>query len=151
MPELSEKEKQQYRDYARQKAHNPSMAINCLKAFWVGGSICTLGQAFIDIGKTALGLDKTYSGTFASVALIFIGALLTGLGIFDDIGRYAGAGSAVPITGFANSVVSPAMEFRAEGMILGLAAKMFTVAGPVLVYGLLAALAAGAIRLLLGL
>lgn len=151
MPELSENAKKGYRKYARDKASKPSLPLNCLRAFLAGGLICVIGQTAADIGRAYLGLGEVPAGTFASVLLIFLGALLTGLGVFDDIARFAGAGSAVPITGFANSIVSPAMEFRTEGMILGLAAKMFTVAGPVLVYGLLASLAAAAVRLILGL
>ena len=111
------------------------LAQGCLRAFWVGGTICMLGQAIADAGAIWLGLNSAAAQTFASMALVFLTALLTGLGIFDRIARYAGAGTVVPITGFANAMVSPAMEFKTEGWVLGTGAKLFTIAGPVLVYG----------------
>ena len=112
------------------------LAQGCLRAFWVGGSICTLGQALADIGISFLNLTASSASAFSSITLIFLTALLTGLGVFDRIARYAGAGTVVPITGFSNAVVSPAIEFKKEGFIFGVAAKMFTIAGPVLVYGI---------------
>lgn len=105
------------------------------RAFWTGGLICVFGQAITDIGVHLLDLNARDASTLASITLIFLTALLTGLGVFDRIGKYAGAGSFVPITGFANAMVSPALEFRREGLVLGLGAKLFTIAGPVLVYG----------------
>ena len=150
MAKLSEKEKQAFRDYAESKIKPAGMLRNCVRAFWVGGLICVLGQFLSDAAKWWLGLPQPFWGTFASVALIFLGATFTGIGIFDDMGRYAGAGTAVPITGFANSMVAPALEYKTEGFILGVAAKMFTISGPVLVYGMLSALVAGAIRIILG-
>lgn len=105
------------------------------RAFWVGGLICMLGQAVSDAGRLWLNLNARDASTLASISLIFLTALLTGIGVFDKIGKYAGAGSFVPITGFANAMVSPALEFRREGLVLGLGAKLFTIAGPVLVYG----------------
>ena len=105
------------------------------RAFWTGGLICLFGQAITDIGVHLLDLNARDASTLASITLIFLTALLTGLGVFDRIGKYAGAGSFVPITGFANAMVSPALEFRREGLVLGLGAKLFTIAGPVLVYG----------------
>lgn len=112
------------------------MGKGMLRAFWVGGVICMIGQGITDCGKTFLSLDKTQAGTLCSVVLIFLSALLTGIGLYDRIGKYAGAGSIVPITGFSNSVVAPAMEFRREGLVMGVGAKLFTLAGPVLVYGI---------------
>ena len=113
-----------------------------LNAFWVGGLICALGQLILN-GWLALGLSKADAGTAESVSLIFLSALLTGLSVYDNIAKMAGAGTIVPITGFANSVVSPAIEFKAEGFVTGMAAKMFTIAGPVIVYGTLASVVYG--------
>ncbi len=108
----------------------------CLKAFAVGGLICCLGQGISDFGRTRLGLDGEQAGALCSLSLIFLAGLLTALGVFDRIASFAGAGTVVPITGFANSIVAPAMEFRAEGLVTGTAAKLFQIAGPVLVYGI---------------
>ena len=108
---------------------------NCLLAFTVGGLICALGQ-LIRSGWTAVGLSEDVCGTLTSVTLIFLAALLTGLSVYDDLAKHAGAGTLVPITGFSNSVTAPAVEFKTEGLVTGLAVKMFTIAGPVLVYGL---------------
>lgn len=114
----------------------------CFRAFWVGGLICTLGQALNTVGET-LNLCETTGPMFTSVVLIFLGTTLTGLGIYDRIGKYAGCGSIVPITGFANSVAAPALEYRREGMIIGIGAKLFTIAGPVLVYGITSSILVG--------
>ncbi len=115
---------------------------DCLGAFVVGGLICTLGQGFVNwYGK--LGLDKDMAGTAASMSLVALSALLTGLSLYDDIAKHAGAGTLVPITGFANAIAAPAVEFKTEGMILGTAAKMFNIAGPVIVYGLSASVVYG--------
>ncbi len=111
------------------------MAQGLWRAFWVGGVICCLGQGLIEVGLGPLDMTVSAASTFASTVLVFLTALLTGLGVFDKIGQYAGAGAFVPISGFANAMVSPAMEFRREGMVLGLGAKLFTIAGPVLVWG----------------
>ena len=108
----------------------------CLKAFVVGGLICCLGQLISDLGKLYLHLNKDQAGALCSLSLIFLAGLLTALGVFDRIAAFAGAGTVVPITGFANSIVAPAMEFRSEGLITGTAAKLFQIAGPVLVYGI---------------
>ena len=108
----------------------------CLKAFLVGGLICCLGQLIQDLGQVWLDLDRDQAGALCSLSLIFLAGLLTALGVFDRIASFAGAGTVVPITGFANSIVSPAMEFRSEGLITGTAAKLFQIAGPVLVYGI---------------
>ena len=111
------------------------MGSGLFRAFWVGGLICTLGQGISDLGIRFFQLSSRDASTFASIVLIFLTALLTGIGVFDKIGKYAGAGSFVPITGFANAMVAPAVEFRREGLVLGLGAKLFSIAGPVLVYG----------------
>ena len=116
--------------------------VGCQRAFWVGGAICTLGQGLTALADT-LELGEVTAPMFTSMVLIFLGTTLTGVGVYDRIGRYAGAGSIVPITGFANSVAAPALEFRREGMILGLGAKLFTLAGPVLTYGVSASVLVG--------
>lgn len=126
------------REYAEKvKRHTPSsrVARNCLRAFWVGGVICSLGQA-LNMLAEHLELCEETSPMFTTVILIFLGTTLTGLGIYDRIGKYAGAGSIVPVSGFANSVAAPAIEFRREGLVLGLGAKLFAIAGPVLAYGI---------------
>jgi stage V sporulation protein AC len=115
---------------------------DCLMAFFVGGLICTLGQLAIN-GYTALGLEKLDASTAASMSLVALSALLTGLSLYDNIAKHAGAGTLVPITGFANSVAAPAVEFKTEGFILGVGAKMFTIAGPVIVYGVSASVVYG--------
>ena len=115
---------------------------DCLGAFAVGGSICTIGQFFINY-YTKLGLDKDTARTAASMTLVVISAILTGLSLYDNIAKFAGAGTLVPITGFANSIAAPAVEFKTEGFILGVGAKMFTIAGPVIVYGLSASVVYG--------
>lgn len=117
---------------------------DCLGAFVVGGIICVIGQFFINF-YTKLGLDKDSAGTAASMTLVVISATLTGLSLYDNIAKFAGAGTLVPITGFANSIAAPAVEFKTEGFILGLGAKMFTIAGPVIVYGLSASVVYGLI------
>lgn len=118
--------------------------VGCLRAFWVGGLICVLGQALNALAEV-LELGEITAPMFTSIVLIFLGTTLTGLGVYDRIGKYAGAGSIVPITGFANSVAAPALEYRPEGIVLGIGAKLFTLAGPVLVYGVTASIAVGVI------
>ncbi len=117
---------------------------DCLHAFWIGGVICVLGQIAIN-SYLALGLEKQEASTAASMTLVALSALLTGLSLYDDIAKHAGAGTLVPITGFANAIASPAVEFKTEGMVLGTAAKMFTIAGPVIVYGISASAIYGAV------
>ena len=125
----------EYQEYVKQKSPNSPILKNCFNSFWVGGLICALGQIIMEICKYR-GLDIEMSGTVVSISLIFLSAFLTSLNIFNKIGKFAGAGSLVPITGFANSIVSPSIEYKSEGYIMGVGAKMFTVAGPVLVYGI---------------
>ena len=115
-----------------------------LRAFWVGGLICALGQAIGALGG-ALGLSYQQLPMFSASVLVFLGTTLTGVGVYDKIGKYAGAGSIVPITGFSNSVISPAMEFRREGLVMGVGAKLFTLSGPVLVYGICISIIVGLI------
>lgn len=134
--------KKEYQDYVNSKSPKSKLARNILRAFAVGGLICVVGQFFINLfASTGLGKDETASLT--TLIMIFIGALLTGINVYDEIGRFAGAGSIIPITGFANSIVSPAMEFKSEGYITGVGARMFFIAGPVLVYGISASVIIG--------
>ncbi len=121
------------------------MAQGLFRAFITGGAICALGQCFIQIGLTWLDMTASAATTFGSMMLVFLTAVLTGAGVFDKIGKYGGAGAFVPISGFANAMVSPAMEFRREGLVLGLGAKLFTIAGPVLVWGISASVVVGLI------
>jgi len=116
-----------------------------LRAFITGGTICALGQIFIETGLRYLDMTVTTATTFASMMIVFLTAILTGVGVFDRIGQYGGAGAFVPISGFANAMVSPAMEFRREGLVLGLGCKLFTIAGPVLVWGVTASVLVGLI------
>ena len=132
-----------YAELVHRLTPKSEMGIGCLRAFWVGGAICALGQLIADLGVSYLGMTASSALTFASVVLVLLTALLTGVGVFDYIARYAGAGTVVPITGFANAMVSPAMEFKPEGWVLGTGARLFTIAGPVLVYGVSASVAVG--------
>ena len=125
---------EEYGRYAAKRMPRSNMGRNMLRAFLVGGGICTLGQ-LLTAAYTALGLDGETAGTACSVSLIFLGVLLTGLGVYDKLAKFAGAGTLVPITGFANAMAAPALEFKTEGKITGTAAKMFAIAGPVIVFG----------------
>lgn len=136
--------KKDYQEYVGQKTPNSPILKNCFNAFWVGGLICVIGQ-LINMYSKSQGLDTQISGTIVSIILIGISAFLTGLNCFNKIGKFAGAGSLIPITGFANSIVSPAMEYKSEGYVMGVGAKMFTVAGPVLVYGISSSIVVGII------
>ena len=136
--------KQEYSDYVDQKSPNSPILRNCFNAFWVGGLICSIGQIIMDFCQYQ-GMDQTSASTVVSIILIAISAILTGLNIFNKIGKFAGAGSLVPITGFANSIVSPAIEYKSEGYVMGVGGKMFTVAGPVLVFGISASVIIGII------
>lgn len=139
--------KQTYQKYVDKKSPNSPIIKNCFNAFWVGGLICTIGQIILNICKER-GFDTQPSGTIVSIILIGISAFLTGLNVFNKIGKFAGAGSLIPITGFANSIVSPAMEYKSEGYVMGVGGKMFTVAGPVLVFGISASIIVGIIYLI---
>ncbi|MBC8529593.1 stage V sporulation protein AC [Christensenellaceae bacterium NSJ-44] len=136
-----------YNDYVNQKTPNTKLFSGCVKAFLVGGIICTIGEGVSYLGRIVLGYSDLHAAAFTAIVMVFLGALLTGLGIYDRIGKFAGAGSIVPITGFANSIVAPAMEFKSEGLVLGVGAKLFTLAGPVLVYGISASIVVGLIYL----
>lgn len=136
--------KQEYSRYVKEMSPNSPMGKDLFNAFWIGGLICVLGQAILN-GFSAMGLDETSAATATSVGLVFLSALFTGLSLYDDLAKHAGAGTLVPITGFANAVVSPAVEFKSEGFVLGMAAKMFIIAGPVLVYGIVASVVYGVI------
>lgn len=127
--------KQKFEVLSQQEAPKSKLVRDSIRAFIVGGIICDIGQALNDF-YINLGFSKQDAGTYVAITMIFIGALLTGIGIYDKIGDFAGAGSVVPITGFANSIVSPAIEFKKEGFVFGVGAKMFSIAGPVLVYGI---------------
>ena len=135
---------QEYGELAKRISPPSSMAKTIPMAFLIGGAICTLGEALLNM-YAALGLSQDNAGAMTSMTLIFLSALLTGLKLYDRIAQVAGAGTLVPITGFANSVVSPALEFKSEGYVLGLGAKMFIIAGPVLVYGISASIVYGII------
>ena len=134
----------QYQTLAEEMAPKSPMGKDCFHAFWIGGLICVLGQVFMN-WYTNLGMDKQDAGTLASMTLVALSALLTGLSLYDNIAKHAGAGTLVPITGFANSISAPAVEFKTEGFVLGVGAKMFTIAGPVIVYGVSASVLYGLI------
>lgn len=134
-----------YRQRVNDKAPKSHVFMQCVNAFWVGGLICCIGQALNLIGSELLWLDSDDTSAFTSIVLIFLGAFLTGLGVYDKIGSFAGAGSIVPITGFANSIVAPAMEHKYEGYVLGVGAQLFSIAGPVLVYGITTSVIVGLI------
>ena len=136
-----------YQEYVDKKSPNSPILKNCFNAFWVGGLICTFGQIISLICK-ARGFDEATSGTIVSIILIAISAFLTGLNMFNKIGKFAGAGSLVPITGFANSIVAPSIEFKSEGYVMGVGSKMFTIAGPVLVFGICTSIIVGIVYLL---
>ena len=138
---------QEYQQYVKQKSPKSPIFKDTALAFLVGGAICALGQ-LIQNGYVSLGMERVDAGTATSVTLVFLSALLTGLNLYNSLARYAGAGTLVPITGFANSVVSPAIDFKSEGFVTGMAAKMFTVAGPVIVFGTLAAAVYGVVLML---
>lgn len=134
--------KADYQKYVDEKSPNSPIWLNILKAFIVGGIICLIGQFIADY-LTSRGLDKDTVSSTTSIALIFLGIFLTSINVYNRIGKFAGAGSIVPITGFANSIASPAIEFKSEGLVLGVGAKLFQVAGPVLVYGISTSIVVG--------
>lgn len=136
--------KKNYSELVKQRSRNSNLWLDCLKAFLIGGAICTIGQGILEL-FLVLDLSEKDAKTLTSVSLIFIGVLLTALHQYEKLAKHGGAGTLVPITGFANAMSSPAIEFKAEGLITGLAAKMFIIAGPVLVYGTAAAVIYGLI------
>ena len=141
--------KKEYNAYVQRLAPKSPIWKDLLNAFWTGGLICVLGQ-LIQNGWAAAGLDKDAAGSATAISLIFLSAVLTALSVYNCIAKFAGAGTLVPITGFANSVVSPAMEYRAEGLVTGMAAKMFVIAGPVIVYGISSSVIYGLLLVLFG-
>lgn len=140
----------EYQQYVKQKAKKSPIVKNMAMAFVIGGLICVVGQA-VQNGWSAAGLNQEDAGTATSCTMVFLSALLTGLNLYNKLARFGGAGTLVPITGFANAVVSPAIDFKSEGIITGMAAKMFLVAGPVIVFGTLASVIYGVILQLFGL
>lgn len=141
--------KQEYSEMTKQASPNSKLLLNCIKAFLIGGTICTIGQGFTEM-YISFHLSEDTARTLTSVSLVFLGGLLTSIGVYDNIAKHGGAGTLVPITGFANSIVAPAIEFKSEGYVLGLGAKMFIIAGPVLVYGITASVIFGIIYWALG-
>ena len=139
---LSEKRDKKYNEYVKENTPKKSWLWNLCKAFFVGGLICVLGQMLTNWGQS-LGLDEKMSGSFCSVILVLLSTLLTALNIWPYIGKFGGAGALVPITGFANSVAAPAVEYQTEGQVFGIGAKIFTIAGPVILYGILTSWALG--------
>ena len=137
--------KETYKQYADSRAPRSPVAKDCTRAFLVGGLVCCIGQALTDIYTKLCGMEKQDAGTLTAATLVLVAAILTGFGVFDRIAKFAGAGTLVPITGFANAVVSPAIDSKSEGLILGVGAKVFSVAGPVLLYGTLAGTAYGVV------
>ena len=140
----------EYNKIVTKKSPKSKLFVNCIKAFLIGGAICTIGQGFTDL-YAMLGAAEKDSKTLCSVTLIFIGILLTAIGVYDKIAKHGGAGTLVPITGFANAVSSPAIEFKSEGYIAGLGAKLFIIAGPVIVYGVSASIIYGFVLWILSL
>ena len=140
---------QEYQQYVKQKAPKSPLLKDTVLAFVVGGAICVVGQLILN-GWAAAGLEEKTAGTATSCTLVFLSALLTGLNLYNKLARFGGAGTLVPITGFANAVVSPAIDFRSEGFVTGMAAKMFLIAGPVIVFGTLASVIYGVVLVLLG-
>ena len=139
---MAKKIKDNYDNYVKNVTPVTNVWKNIFNAFWIGGLICVVGQIFMNCYGT-WGLEKQDAGTAASMTLVALSALLTGLSVYDDIAKRAGAGTLVPITGFANAIAAPAVEFKTEGFVLGVGAKMFTIAGPVIVYGLAASVVYG--------
>lgn len=147
IPSEQELQKIRYQQMVLQTKPKPPLVRNVLGAFFFGGAICMFGQALINFYQS-VGLAKQDAGAAASVTLVFFAALLTGLGVYDSIAKYAGAGTVVPITGFANSVVAPALEYRREGLVFGIGQRIFTLAGPVLAFGFITAWLVGLIAYL---
>ena len=141
--------KQEYKKWSQQQAPRTKKAKNLLLAFLVGGIICTVGQLILNL-LLGTGIARDDASAVTTLIMIFLGAFLTGINVYDNIGRVGGAGAAIPVTGFANSIVSPAMEYKKEGYVMGVGAKMFLIAGPVLVYGIVTSIIAGILYFLFG-
>ena len=140
---------EEYGEYVKKKTPGSHLAKDCIKAFLIGGAICALGQGFLNLYKY-LGVPEDQASTLVTVTMVFLGTFLTGLNVYPKLAKHAGAGTLVPITGFANSMVSPALEFKSEGFVTGLGAKLFSVAGPVLVFGITASVVYGLILWIVG-
>lgn len=134
--EQKEKKNQEYNEYVRQVTPTHSLPANMIKAFITGGIICIVGQIILNLATDTFGLDKETAGSWCSMLLVFLSVLLTGCNIYPSIANWGGAGALVPITGFANSVAAPAIEFQKEGQVFGIGCKIFTIAGPVILYGI---------------
>ena len=147
--EQQKEQQKKYTDYVKEVTPTHSLPLNMAKAFLTGGLICVLGQIITNFAKSQ-GLNQEMAGTWCSVTLVFISVILTGFNLYPKIGKFGGAGSLVPITGFANAMVSPALEFKREGFILGVGAKMFSIAGPVILYGSAASVIYGLILAIFG-
>lgn len=141
-------EQARYQKLVKERMPKSRTLSQCIRAFVSGGIICCIGQLMRNWAQQGMGLDEKGTEAFTAIVMVFLGATLTGIGVYDKIGEWSGAGSIVPITGFANSIVSPAMEFKREGFITGTAAKLFTIAGPVLVYGVGSSVIVGLLSLL---
>lgn len=141
---MNQLKQEQYQELVKEYSPNSSVVTNCVKAFVVGGIICDIGQFIINYFMS-VGLTKDQAGAYNTIILVFAAVLLTGLGWYSKLGKFAGAGSLVPITGFANSIAAPAIEHKKEGLVLGVGAKMFVIAGPVIVYGTVASVLVGVV------
>ena len=140
--QLNETEKQQYADYVKEVTPTHSLWMNMVRAFLVGGAICAIGQGILNYVQS-LGLDEKSAGTWTSIVLVLMSIILTGFNLYPSIAKFGGAGALVPITGFANSVAAPAIEFQKEGQVFGIGCKIFTIAGPVILYGVFTSWVAG--------
>ena len=140
--QLNETEKQQYADYVKEVTPTHSLWMNMVRAFLVGGAICAIGQGILNYVQS-LGLDEKSAGTWTSIVLLLMSIILTGFNLYPSIAKFGGAGALVPITGFANSVAAPAIEFQKEGQVFGIGCKIFTIAGPVILYGVFTSWVAG--------
>lgn len=144
MEQVTESKKKEYNDYVKGVTPTHNLWIQMLKAFVVGGIICVIGQGILNYATNVMGLDKQTAGSWCSLILVFVAVILTGFNIYPSIVKWGGAGALVPITGFANSVAAPAIEFQKEGQVFGIGCKIFTIAGPVILYGIFGLLGAGA-------
>lgn len=142
---MDERKQKEFQKLVKEVTHTHNLGLQMLKAFLVGGAICTLGQFILNMAQNNFGLDKEAAGSWCSLILVFLSVLLTGLNIYPRIAKWGGAGALVPITGFANSVSAPAIEYQKEGQVFGIGCKIFTIAGPVILYGILASWGLGLI------
>ncbi len=143
--EQKEKKNQEYNEYVKQVTPTHSLPANMLKAFLTGGAICVVGQVILNVAADTFGMDKDTAGSWCSMILVLLSVILTGFNIYPSIANWGGAGALVPITGFANSVAAPAIEFQKEGQVFGIGCKIFTIAGPVILYGIFTSWALGLI------